>query len=679
MIRYKFLGLYILIGIMVFLNHNVLGESKEIDSLKSIYVNSKNDLDKANALVRLSYFYLYVNTDSSLYYCELTKQLSEKINYQEGIANSEINTGNIYNLKGSYAIAMQHFLKAIEIGEKNNLKQTLVWGYANIGLIYLYQRKFKQAEEFTNKSLDKALELQDHESIANSYNNLGEIYNYQKIYNDALKYYIKSYKYNLEHNGSFSFKAMNLLNIGDVYLKTQQYDSSKVYFQKAKEIATTIEDTRSISICLYGLAVIDTTNHCIQDGYDKALLSLKLAQKINSIEEIRNSSKLLYELAKRRHDPVSALNFFEIASNANNTIYNLEKAKEIVELQAEFDINQKNKEIELQNEKLKKQKVFLFSSILVMVLLILLVFLLYFYQRKTKRINMLLTKQNDEILHKNKVITAQMDEIEAQRDEIIKQKTIIEFKNKNLTDSINYAQKIQGVLLSKSMIIPKPINDIFFYYQPKDIVSGDFYYLKELDDFIVLAVADCTGHGVPGAFMSMLGMTLLNEIFLHSKPSNAAVVLEELRQKVKIALNQTVFKTETKDGMDIALCMIDKNSDQIQYAGAYHPLILIRNGELIEHKATRNPVGVHIKEFPFENNIIKYQSNDIFYAFSDGFSDQVGGLSKQKFRLAEFKNLLVQIHQLPMSEQQNQLQNRLVAWKMDIDQTDDILVVGFKF
>lgn len=668
----------ILITCLCSIVNSIYGENREIDSLKKALRLSTNDIDKATTLVRLSYFYLYVNTDSSFFYCELCKRISEKANFPEGIANSEINVGNIFNLKGSYTVAMQHFLKAIEIGEKSDLKQTLVWGYANIGLIYLYQRKFNLAIDYTQKSLDKALEIKDHESIANSYNNLGEIFNYQMKFDEALKHYIQSYRYNMEHNGSQSFRAMNLLNIGDVYLKTKRYDSAQVYFDQAQVIATKIGDSRSISICLYGIAIIDSSKHNLQGSFIKASESLKLAQEINSIEEIRNSSRLLYELSKRKNDPLNALKYFEITTNASSTIYNLEKSKEIVELQAEYDISQKNKEIELQNEKLKKQRVFLFSSILVMSLLVLLVFLLFLYQRKTRRTNILLTNQKNEILQKNKVITSQMDEIEAQRDEIIKQKNIIELKNKNLTDSINYAQRIQGVLLSKSMVIPKPIDDAFIYYQPKDIVSGDFYYIKELENCVVVSIADCTGHGVPGAFMSMLGMTLLNEIFLHSQPANAAAVLEELRIKVKEALNQTIFKTETKDGMDIALCIIDKYSNRVQYAGAYHPLILIRNGELIEYKATRNPVGVHIKEFPFENNEIEYQIGDIFYAFSDGFSDQVGGLGKQKFKVSEFKKLLKEIHDYPLKKQHLYLEEMNKSWRMGIDQTDDILVVGFR-
>jgi len=656
---------------------NVNAESRTIDSLKNVYFNSKTDVDKAKSLVRLTYFYLYVNIDSSFYYAEISKEISERCNYFEGVANTEINIGNIYNLKGNYAQAMQHFLKAIEIGEKYNLKQSLDWGCLSIGAIYLYQRKYSLALEYTQKSLKYATEINNNESIGNCYNNIGEIYNYQKKYKEALDWYKKAYSHNLKNSGSLDFLAMNLLNIGDVYLKTHVYDSAKVYFDQALKIAIKINDTRSHSICLYGEAVIDSTNGRYHEGFDKALVSLKMAKKIGSIEEIRNSSRLLYGLSKGLNDPTKALEFFEIYTNANNTIFNLEKSKEIVELQAEYDINQKNKEIELQNEKLKKQKVFLFSSILVISLLLILAALLIIYQRKISRSNRLLTIQKDEILQKNVLITSQKDEIEAQRDEIVRQKNVIEHKNKNLTDSISYAQRIQGALLGRSLNQIERIKEHFIYYKPKDIVSGDFYYIKDTADYTVIAAADCTGHGVPGAFMSMLGMTLLNEIFSHSHPNSASEILEELRGKLKLALNQTIFLSDTRDGMDIALCLVSKKENIIHYSGAYQPLLQIRNKEIIEHKGTRCPVGIHIKEFPFENHIIDTKPNDVFFIFSDGYADQVGGRN-QKFKLNEFKKLLLELHKTTFDNIPVQLDQQIKSWQMGNDQTDDMLVIGFK-
>ena len=657
---------------------NTYSQNSTIDSLKNVYITSKNDVDKANALVRITFFYLYVNIDSSEHYANLCKKLSESINYHEGIANTEINIGNIYNLRGNYNIAMQHFLKAISIGEEHNIEQTMVWGYANIGIIYLYQRKYDLAIEYTKKSLEHAIKIGDVESIGNSYNNLGEILNYQKKYDEAIIWYKKSLQHNIANGNSLSFKAMNLLNIGDVYLKTQVLDSASYYFTNAQSIAQQIGDSRSLAICQYGIAKIDSTNGNYSEAIRKATEGLENAQKIGSIEEIRNISRLLYGLSKKLNKPVDALKYFEIYSNANNTIFNLEKSKEIVELQAEYDINQKNKEIELQNEKLKKQKIFLTSSILVISLLILLAFQLFFYQRRVKRANQLLTKQKDEILLKNALITSQKDEIEAQRDEIVLQKSVIELKNKNLTDSISYAQRIQGALLGRFSNKTNEIKEHFIFYKPKDIVSGDFYYIRETDDYLVFAAADCTGHGVPGAFMSMLGITLLDEIFAHTKPSTAAEVLEELRIKVKAALNQTIIHSQTRDGMDIALCLISKKTKQLQYAGAYQPLLHIRNGEMAEYKGTRCPVEIHIKEFPFENYLVNTQPNDVFMIFSDGFADQIGGLSKQKLKLNEFKKILVEFHSKPFAEIPSNLEKRISEWRSNNDQTDDILVMGFK-
>ena len=258
------------------------------------------------------------------------------------------------------------------------------------------------------------------------------------------------------------------------------------------------------------------------------------------------------------------------------------------------------------------------------------------------------------------------------------QKRLIEQKNTQITDSINYAKRIQGVLLGKSSALPKSVKDLFILYQPKDIVSGDFYFIKEYQSYTVVAAADCTGHGVPGAFMSMLGVTLLNEVFTYSNPKTAADVLEELRIKVKEALNQTEYKTEAKDGMDIALCIIDKTNNKLQFSGAYNSLYMIRDGEMTEFKAIRNPVGVHMKELPFQNEVIEFKPNDQFYIFSDGYADQVGGFSQQKFKIVEFRKLINSICYLPMNEQASKLESTIQIWKGNADQTDDMLVVGFK-
>lgn len=276
--------------------------------------------------------------------------------------------------------------------------------------------------------------------------------------------------------------------------------------------------------------------------------------------------------------------------------------------------------------------------------------------------------QRDDLLNKNTEIEAQNEEIIIQRDQLSAQK-------KEITDSIFYAQRIQQAVMPENTIFSN--DEALVYLKPRDIVSGDFYYFNETDTFKVFAAADCTGHGVPGAFMSMLGISFLNEI-LKSEVSNAADILEELRREVKSSLRQYAQNARQKDGMDMALCLIDKNTNELHYAGAYNPLIIVRNNELIEYKAVRNPVGIYVKEKPFENHRISLQKSDMLYVFSDGYIDQFGGKHGKKFKTRQFKALLTQIAHKSINEQFSILDDTLNSWKGNYAQTDDIIILGIR-
>jgi len=263
--------------------------------------------------------------------------------------------------------------------------------------------------------------------------------------------------------------------------------------------------------------------------------------------------------------------------------------------------------------------------------------------------------------------------------EIERQRFEIEVKNKNITDSIQYASRIQNAVLPPEEYINETLPQHFIFFKPRDIVSGDYYWMTHKDGETVLAVADCTGHGVPGAFMSMLGIAFLNEIVNRAEVLVASHILNGLREHVKKSLRQTGKLDEAKDGMDIALCVFNGQKMQLQYAGAYNPLYIMRNGELIQLKADRMPIGIYHKEKEsFTNHIIDLQSNDVIYLFSDGYNDQFGGKEGKKFMIKQFQNLIIEIHQKPLEEQKQILNNTLENWKGSQEQVDDILVIGFK-
>ena len=224
------------------------------------------------------------------------------------------------------------------------------------------------------------------------------------------------------------------------------------------------------------------------------------------------------------------------------------------------------------------------------------------------------------------------------------------------------------------------LKDHFLLWRPRDIVSGDFWWMTEKDNKVILAAADCTGHGAPGAFMSMLGVSFLNEIVNKLKSAEANIILNELRNHVKTTLKQTGKQDEAKDGMDIALVIIDYENMTMQYSGAYNPLYLIRKGELIETKADKNPIGIYIKEKDsFTKHEIDLQKGDTIYIFSDGYVDQFGGERMDKFKSKNFKQLLLDNQHLSMEDQKELLNVTIDNWRGKIDQIDDIIVIGVRF
>jgi serine phosphatase RsbU (regulator of sigma subunit) len=261
---------------------------------------------------------------------------------------------------------------------------------------------------------------------------------------------------------------------------------------------------------------------------------------------------------------------------------------------------------------------------------------------------------------------------------IQRQKNEIETQKQEIMDSILYAQRIQKAILPSSEEVHKILPENFILFLPRDIVSGDFYWMTRQNDYSVFAAVDCTGHGVPGAFMSMLGVSFLNEIVNNIRKLKANLILEQLRTLVKTTLSQS-YEGETKDGMDIALCILNHKTNELQYSGAFNPLYLIRDNKLMEIKADRMPIGIyHDSEPNFTNNKIQLQKLDCLYIFSDGYVDQFGGSSGKKLLTKTLKEILLKIHSEPMARQKDVLYETLHQWKGDYKQVDDILMMGIR-
>ncbi|MBN1185260.1 MAG: SpoIIE family protein phosphatase [Bacteroidales bacterium] len=268
--------------------------------------------------------------------------------------------------------------------------------------------------------------------------------------------------------------------------------------------------------------------------------------------------------------------------------------------------------------------------------------------------------------------------VQERTEEILKQKDKIEEQKKSLTDSIMYAERIQSAVLTKPEIVKQYLKDYFILYMPRDIVSGDFYWFGEVDDTLVTVVADCTGHGVPGAFMSMLGITVLNEIVMERKITRPDEILNLTRDYVIQSLKQQAKESSQKDGMDMGVCTFEKKKKEIQFAGAYHPLWIVREGELLSYKADRMPVAIHVVMDKFSLQTFEYKKGDKLYIASDGFQDQFGGDDKEKYKSKRLKETLLATSHLSMVEQKEELLKEFHSWKGGNSQVDDVSLVGLE-
>ena len=280
----------------------------------------------------------------------------------------------------------------------------------------------------------------------------------------------------------------------------------------------------------------------------------------------------------------------------------------------------------------------------------------------------------------NKILIKDLKEANQNLEQKVEERTRqIEQQSMNITDSIHYASRIQKALMLPSEELDRLLPSHFILNKPKDIVSGDYYWVSHKNNRMIIAVADCTGHGVPGAFMSIMGINFLNEIVNKTESIRANEILNELRDQLIKSLGQTGQRDETKDGMEMALCVVDFGSKKLQFSGAFRPMYMISNGELMVINGDRMPIGIYNeKEVTFTNKEVAFKENDIIYLFTDGYVDQIGGPHRKTFKSIKLKQLLQDIYRNPLKKQQSLLEKEHEAWRGDVEQIDDIMILGIK-
>ena len=347
------------------------------------------------------------------------------------------------------------------------------------------------------------------------------------------------------------------------------------------------------------------------------------------------------------------------------------KKGEIIKKQNESLISEQDSSINAQIKQIEKQKLITYFVVVALILVTGLGYFIYINYRNKK-------KANDILQDKNILITAQKDEIKQQKEIAEMQRDQIAYQKKHITDSIHYALRIQKAVLPSLELFSDQI-DHFVLYKPRDIVSGDFYWVNKNNNLLIVIAADCTGHGVPGAFMSMLGISFLNEIIINKKIERPDLILNALRDNIINSLKQLDFQSDVKDGMDITVCAIDYDKNILEFAGANNPLFLVQNGELIHIKGDKMPVSIHETMEPFRLNTFELKKGDTFYTFSDGFVDQFGGPYQKKFLTKNFKDVLMVMQDKSMYEQGIALDKIFEDWKKEVDQVDDVTLIGMRF
>lgn len=711
----------------------VKAQDVTLDSLKNILKNAKHDTTRCIALSDL------IGTENDdkiwpLYNEQLLKiaekgannsslNNKEKIFYLEFLADALNNKGYLSSKQGDIPKALEYYNSSIKIKEKAHDKKGIAAILNNLGSIYMKQGDIPKALDYMHRSLKIQEEIDDKNGIAYSLNNIATIYINMKDYTNALAYFTKSLKIKEGLKNKMGV-ATTLNNIAAVYTKQNNLSKALEFHQKSLTIREQIKDKLGIANSLVNMGgiyftqgnttqalknfqlglkmqeeILDKTGASmtlisiaellLQKGKPKEALSyasrsLQLGKELNFPENIRRSAFILRKIYKDIGNYKEAYKMYELETQMNEKIYSAEAKKEAIRKQIQYVFEKKaaadsvlnaqerivkNAELKAKNLELtheKTKELSLYGG-----LTLVLIFSFFLYKRY-------------------KVIYNQKEIISLKEQETNRQKILLEVKNKEIVDSITYAKRIQSAILPPAKIVKECLKESFILYKPRNIVAGDFYWMEQIQNGIIFAAADCTGHGVPGAMVSVVCNNALNRSVREYGLVNPGEILDKTRELVISEFKKS--DDEMKDGMDISLCkfefeptndpQINWNGIKLRWSGANNPLWIIRENKIIEHKGDKQPIGFYIDPKPFTTHLIELQQNDIIYIFTDGYQDQFGGSTHfengKKIKTSRMKELFLSISHKPMNEQKDIIDQFFEDWKRNLDQVDDVCVIGVR-
>ena len=689
---------------------DVPGQIKELDSLKFVLKGESNDTNKVKTLNTLSRKLEDIHKyDSSLACADRAYTLAEQLDFKTGMMSAYRHMAYVYDDQSNYLKAIQYNSNALDIAQEVKDKHAIATILGNIGPIYYEMGDFQKALDYFSKALPLAQETQDTTIIDNDIANIALIYSKLAKYPEALNYFLKAlamakrmhenedvayilcniasdYVNQKEYSKALDYdlqalefaektddKSITFIivgNMGLIYQKKGNLSEAFNYFSKALAMAQGEGDKSNISIILGNIG----STYFQQKNYKQAKIyldsSLHIAMVIGQKDNIQTVYNSLASLDSATGNYKSAFEDYKQFTEYSDSILNdankqkMETAMLTAAFKSSTDsakITQGNLNAIAEKEK-QRQRLILNSFIGGFVLMLALAFFIFRgYRQKQKA---------------NTIITQQKEEVEKQKEEVEHQKALVEEKNKDILDSITYAKRLQEAIMPPISLLHQFFPQLFLFYRPKDIVAGDFYWMEQAGDNILIAAADCTGHGVPGALVSVICSTALNRTVKEFHITEPGKILDKVRELVL----ETFEKSEAnvQDGMDISLCCINTKTNAIQWSGAYNSLWYIQNGEIYEVAADKQPIGKIDKPQPFHTHSLHLQKGDALYLLTDGYADQFGGPKGKKFKYKHLQDVLLANAAKSLEEQKNILQNTLEEWKGNLEQVDDILVIGIK-
>lgn len=614
----------------------------------SMAILAKEQATEQNNEQQLNYARLTIaqlgfwKTASGEHLQEATEALSFFENTNDALATSRAHCicATMYDQYGQYENAMNHAQLAVKTAKESNDLENKADCYTVLGQIYSRTYDYTQAIKKLKQGLEIREQLNAPKAVASSLNLIGRNLTLSKKFAEAEDYYLKSLDLR-EKTGDTAGIPWTYLGLATLFTDKKELDTALRYYNKAEQAQAT-KEKRFELLCLIGRGKIYIEQSETGNAITCLLQALETAQQLKITSLIAETHQLLSVAYEKNTDFETALQHYKNYNTIQQELLSNEKVNQLKHQQIAFSVENVKKESEIHRLK-------------------------------------------------NIELKQAFDKIAAQHHEL-------EVKNKEITDSIDYAKYIQDAYLPSREFIQKKVPYAFLLYKPKDIVSGDFYWFQQTESGLLFAAADCTGHGVPGAIMSVICYNALNDTVKKENITRPDLILNRVRTSIMEAFKQHKSYETRKDGMDIALLHLSHFPDAgghatLQYAGAYNPLWIIRKGKsthkeqisdstnthhLIEIKADRQPVGAHERMLPFTLHECKVVKEDTLYVFSDGYADQFGGEHGERFRTKTFKDLLLSIQNKSMTEQHDSLLETFENWKQEHEQVDDVCVIGLK-